>query len=333
MLNSFLFWIYWFLENELLDACFSKCGPQSCSINITSKLARSAELLPYLRPTVSESSLLQESQVICVHITVWDALNFWYLSESFPVQNLSFSFSLESHYGSCRITLVLPRTVAPRCTEFYKIAGEIISIQLRFFMSLCKLKIFIILILQSHKKPNIDIINILCYIGLQGFVLGITEKFSVVYLLCCCFLSHWHISGKITSSTFYDGRVNQMQKRRTNFPWRARIPSRRGSKNIGRDKSRDAFTFHCRWFLHKSIWLSFQWALWLPGFCLFDWLLLLCFTLLKCLQPKKTLCNSGYWYTSVKIFWKQFVTNNTVSALPTVLVFHLVLSFTLWLYE
>ena len=84
-----------------------------------------------------------------------------------------------------------------------------------------------------------------------------------------------------------------MQKRRTNFPWRARIPSRRGSKNIGRDKSRDAFTFHSCWFLHKSIWLGFQWALWLPGFCLFHWLLLLCFTLLKCLQPKKTLCNSG----------------------------------------
>ena len=214
-------------------------------------------------------------------------------------------------------------------TEFYKIAGEIISIQLRFFMSLCKLKIFIILILQSHKKPNIDIINTLCYIELQGFVLGITEKFSAVYLLCCCFLSHWHISGKITSSTFYDGRVSQMQKRRTNFPWRARIPSRRGSKNIGRDKSRDAFTFHSCWFLHKSIWLSFQWALWLPGFCLFHWLLLLCFTLLKCLQLKKTLCNSGYWYMSVKIFWKQFVTNNTVSALPIVLVFYLALSFTL----
>ena len=138
---------YWFLGNGLLDAYYSKCSPQSCSINITSKLARSAELFPHLRPTLAESSLLQESQVIWVHIIVWEALNFWYLSESFPVQNLSFSFSLESHCGSCRITLVLPWTIAPRCTEFSKIAGEIISIQLRFFRLLCKLQISIMFIL------------------------------------------------------------------------------------------------------------------------------------------------------------------------------------------
>lgn len=41
---------------------------------------------------------------------------------------------------------------------------------------------------------------------LQEFVLGITEKFSVVYLLCGCFLCHWHIICKITSSTFYDAK-------------------------------------------------------------------------------------------------------------------------------
>lgn len=109
--------------------------------------------------------------------------------------------------------------------------------------------------------------------------------------------------------------VNQKQERRANFPWRVGIPSRRGSKNIGRNKSRDACTFHSHWFFHKSIWLSFQWALWLPGFCLFNWLLLLCFTLLKCLQPKKILCNPGYWCKSIKIFWKQFVTNNKVLTL------------------
>lgn len=125
-INSSLFWIYWFLGDGLLNTCYSKCGPQSWSISIKWELVRSAELCPRPRPTESESSLLQESQVNWVHIIIWEALDYRHLSESFPVQTLSFAFSLESHYDSCRIILVLPRTVAPWYTEFCKIAGEIV---------------------------------------------------------------------------------------------------------------------------------------------------------------------------------------------------------------
>lgn len=152
MLNSSLFWIYWFLGDGLLNTCYSKCDPQSWSISIKWELVRNAELCPHPRPTESESSLLQGSQVNWVHIIIWEALDYRHLSESFPVQTLSFAFSLESHYDSCRIILVLPRTVAPWYTEFCKIAGEIVPVQLRFFMSLWKLKRSIIYSFCSHTK-------------------------------------------------------------------------------------------------------------------------------------------------------------------------------------
>lgn len=169
--------------------------------------------------------------------------------------------------------------------------------------------------------------------GLKGFCIRYNLEILVFVLLLHCYvLSYWQIICRITHFTLYDVKSKSKAEEKGKLPLKSWNSNRR-RKTIGRDKSKDAYTFHSYYFLHKSIWLIFQWALWLPGFCLFNWLLLLCFTLLKYLQSEKSVCISGYWCMSVKICRKQFVRNDRLSALPSFLVFYLAPWFILLLYE
>lgn len=207
---------------------------------------------------------------------------------------------LQSHFGPSRN--YCPTT--KRYIEFCKIAGEAFLIILRCFMPIWKAERFIIYTSYNHTKKD-------QHGYYKNIMLHRTPSVCVCYnlgILSCVpasLLFSFPLTYNLQNHQFHLYYVKNLSKGRGRAKfWRAGFLSRWGSKNFGRYKCRDACTFCSQCFLHKSVWLSVQWALPLPGFCLFNWLLLLFCKLLKYLQPKKSLCNSGYWWMSEKIFWK-----------------------------